>query len=335
MPLTTHIIEETPTEKSIEATIDKEKAETYFQRAASFLSIRSPLKGFRPGKAPFDLCMRTFGDATIIREVMRMVLYEELPSLLKNETFRIMGEPRIRFSAIALQAPVVFTVTLGKYPEVIPLDYKTIVVKEKKADVKDYEITRTLDFIKRDRGVDEIDDALAKSLGNFKNVEDLKKSIKEGLLIDKETLTREKARSSVLDEMKKRAPIALPRFVIEQEAEKRVAAHKEEIEAKGTLWAEYLKGIKKSEEDLERDETDATLRLLENALILDEIARQEKITLSPQDVESALNGMLARYRDPKEAERAMDVAATKEKIAQQLLYEKVFQEVLDKRIEYV
>lgn len=335
MSLATRVIEETPTEKTIEATIDQERAGVYFQRAASFLSSRSPLKGFRPGKAPFDLCMRMFGDATIIQEVMRIVLYEELPSLLKNETSRIMGEPRIRFSALALQAPIVFTAMLGKYPEHIPLDYKSILVKEKKADVKDHEITRSLDFIKKDRGADEIDDALATSLGNFKNVEDLKNSIKEGLLIDKEMLVREKARSRVLDEMKKRAPIALPRFVIEQEAEKHIVAHKEEVEAKGTPWAGYLQSIKKSEEDLERDEIDAVLGLLENALILDEIARQEKITISPQEVENALSTMLARYRDPKEAERAMDIPATKEKIAQQLLYEKVFQEVLDKRIEYI
>ena len=45
--------------------VEQEKMDVYKRRAATKISARSKIPGFRPGKAPYDLVVRTFGEGAV------------------------------------------------------------------------------------------------------------------------------------------------------------------------------------------------------------------------------------------------------------------------------
>lgn len=332
MSFRTNVTQDTPTQKTIEVTIPKKETERHFSDAAAVLSLQHPIKGFREGKAPLALVMKTFGQAKVLQEVMRLTLNEYLPAILKDEKRRIIGEPLVRFTQADALKGIVFTITLGYYPQNISLEYATVRIKREKPKVKDEEIERTLNLLKDHRKAKTIDDNFARQVGNFSNLADLKQSIKEGLLHDKERLHKEQSRAKLLDTIVGKTSIPLPDFVVIQETERRLTQYRKDLEQKGMSWEDYLARVKKKEKDLQKEEAESVRRLLEHAIVLDYIAKKEGIRVSEEEITREFNRLLSSYRSVEEAERNIDIPQTKQRIAQNLLYQHVFEHVLDKQV---
>ncbi len=116
--------------------VDQEKMNTYKRRAASKLSSRNKVPGFRPGKAPYDIIVRAFGEAAISEQALDMFVDAEYSNILKEadinpgaagslEAVESLEAPKLTF-----RVPLAPEVDLGDY-HAIRLPYEWVAPEEK------------------------------------------------------------------------------------------------------------------------------------------------------------------------------------------------------------
>jgi trigger factor len=104
--------------------VDAEKMSVYKQRAASKISQRGNISGFRPGKAPYHIVARAYGEGAITEQAVDMFIDAEYSNILKEadvnpvasgslETIESMDPPKFIFSV-----PLAPEVSLGDYTSV-------------------------------------------------------------------------------------------------------------------------------------------------------------------------------------------------------------------------
>jgi trigger factor len=62
--------------------VNQEKTNTYKRRAATKISARSKIPGFRPGKAPYDIVVRTIGEGAIAEQAVDLLVDAEYGNIL-------------------------------------------------------------------------------------------------------------------------------------------------------------------------------------------------------------------------------------------------------------
>ncbi len=194
--------------------------------------------------------------------------------------------------------------------ELKAVDYKFVVSKEKsfpelnkdvigmkKGDAKDIDIVFSKDFfIEALRGkkgvikltlnkilqreIPELTDEFVKKLGKFENVDAFKKNIKDGILEEKKLKEEERIRLNILENIRKDIKVEVPEVLVNKEIERMLGEVKYKIANMGMEFEEYLKQVKKTEEDIKKDMYDDAKQKVLNILILREIINLEKISVS-------------------------------------------------------
>ncbi len=148
----------------------------------------------------------------------------------------------------------------------------------------------------------ELNDEFAKSLGGFKDMDELKNSIKEGMLKEKEEKEKNDFRNTLIESIAKEVKADIPDVMIERELDKMIGDMKMDIQQHGLKFEDYLLGIKKTEKEIrEGMRPQAELRI-KSGLLMEKIAEKEKIKISDEKITEKANEFLLRYKDAKEAE---------------------------------
>jgi trigger factor len=119
--------------------VDQEKMNTYKRRAATKISARSKVPGFRPGKAPYEIVVRTVGEAAVTEQAVDLFIDTEYSSILKEadvnpgaagtlESVDSVESPKFTF-----RIPLAPEVDLGDYHSV-RLPYEWVAPDEKAVD---------------------------------------------------------------------------------------------------------------------------------------------------------------------------------------------------------
>ena len=148
-----------------------------------------------------------------------------------------------------------------------------------------------------------LDDKFAQSVGKFANLEELKKSIAEGLRREKEQKAKERWRIQALEKIAQHINLEIPQILIEAELEKMIAELKDRIQELQLTWEEYLKQIKKTEEEIKQNFLQTAEKRVKNSLILRKIATEKKIEVSPEEIEQKANEILTHIFDPSIKEK--------------------------------
>ena len=109
--------------------VEADRLETAKHRAARKLAARGKIPGFRPGKAPYDVILRHYGDAAVYEEAVDLLVDELYPEVLKEadvnpaasgmlEKIEGTDTPKLTF-----KVPLSPEVSLGNY-EAIRLPYE-------------------------------------------------------------------------------------------------------------------------------------------------------------------------------------------------------------------
>lgn len=172
----------------------------------------------------------------------------------------------------------------------------------------------------------QFNDDFAKMLGKFSNTEELKKSLTEGIVAEKNHKEKEKFRTKIIDCLvKKFGSQELPDVLIEAEKDRILAEVKYNIESNGLKVDEYFAQIKKTEADL-RESWDETAKNRINTFIINyEIAKMEDIKASKEEVEAEINKVLAHYKNSGHAEKEVDMEKMTHNIQDYLINNKVFE----------
>ncbi len=173
--------------------------------------------------------------------------------------------------------------------------------------------------------IPELSDEFIKSLGSFSDLSALKRSLKEGLVMEKGERTKEIWRAKTLQEIIKDSQMELPEILVGAESEKMIQELKMNLAEMGLEMETYLKNIKKTLRELKEEWLPKARERVRSALILRQIARSEKIDVSPAEVEEEINRILTRYPDSESLRRQIDTEQLAEYTKGRLRNEKVFQ----------
>ncbi len=289
--------------------------ERYFDKAITELGKNLKIPGFRPGKVPKNMVEKQAGEGRVMEGAAEFAVREEYPKFVIEKEIEVIGNPQIDILKLAKGNAFQFKVKASVLPEIKLPDYKKIAkeIKPKDVFVKDEEVAKTLSWLKESRKNKILnDDEFAKSLGKFENMEALKTNIRQGILKEKEFKERDIMRREILEKIAKEISFDLP--------ESLVLAEKERM-------FQEIKEIKKEIKD-EKELMDSLAKQAEqrtrNFLVLRAIGKQEKISVSDKEVESALNDILRAYPDVEKAKQKIDLDRMKEYYRGMIYNEKVF-----------
>lgn len=142
----------------------------------------------------------------------------------------------------------------------------------------------------------ELNDDFAKSVGKFENLEKLKESIKEGILIEKEEEEERKWQARVFDKIAKLAEFEVPEVLALEQRDRMIDDLKNTIENEmGLNFGDYLSQIKKTEEELKKDFLPEAEKRVKVYLCLYEIAKEEGIEVKEEEVKGEIEAILQKY----------------------------------------
>ncbi|MEA3322823.1 MAG: trigger factor [Patescibacteria group bacterium] len=183
-----------------------------------------------------------------------------------------------------------------------PKDYHAKHLAGKKA-----EFDVTLNVVE-ERITPKIDDAFAASLGEqFKNLDDLKKSVKEGMTKERAKKVEEEVRTKYLDTLVQMIEIDLPQAILDDEMQRMVGEFEQQLGQSGMNFEQYLEKIGKKREDLEKEWAPQAKKRVVSALVLEQIADEEEINIDSKDIEQEMNKTLAMYKGVEDMEKNIDM----------------------------
>jgi trigger factor len=229
------------------------------------------------------------------------------------------------------------------YP--LPLGSKTFipgfeeeVVGLKKGDEKTFTITfpedygvpslqkRKVDFTVTVHKVQElveptVDDTFAAKVGPFKSVAELRDDVKKQLEAEKNNQAEREFTDELLLDITKKAKVALPESLLNEQVDRLVNEQKQNLMYRGQTWQEFLDEQKTSEEAYRKSQLpDAELRV-KAGLVLGEIAEQEKIVVTAEELEIRMQLLKGQYPDAQ-MQAELDKPEARREIASRLVSEK-------------
>ena len=237
--------------------------------AVKEISEKAEMDGFRKGKIPEDILIKNLGMEVLLEKMAVIALEKEYPKIIKEYKIKAIGQPEITLTKLAENNPLGFKIKTSVLPEITLPDYKKIARliggQAQKVSVSSAE----------------------KAGGKNEVVTDEKEKLKE----------KERRRMEFLEKVAEEIKQDMPKFLVEAEKDKMAEEMKRNITQMGLKWDNYLKHIKKTEEELKKDwEKDATKRV-KYGLILDEMAEKEKIEVAPEELEKETAAMLEYHKN--------------------------------------
>lgn len=278
------------------------------------------LPGFRKGHVPEKVLITKIGEAALLEEMAEISISKAYPAIVVAEKIDVLGRPEIHISKIAHGNPLEFTITTAVFPEYELPDYKKIAAKAGKTKeavtVTEEDITKTLDQIRRMRAesmaesegkefdesapLPELDDAYVATLGEFKNLEELRTKLQENMLTEKTREAKDKKRIAIMEAIVADTKIELPEIILDQELLRMEDEFSADVARMGLDIEGYLKKVEKTKEDMRKDWRPDAIKRATIQILVGKIADAEKIEPDPTLIERDVKALRARYPEAGE-----------------------------------
>lgn len=391
-------------------TLDSQPLEDAKHRAARKLAQKTRIPGFRPGKAPYNVILRTVGEANVIQEAVDILLEEQYPKILEEAGIKAYSSgnldniPSMDPLTLEFTIPLESDVTLGEYKSLRfpyeqkpvteervdqfleemrdrastlePVDHPAqdddVVFLKLSADRKEVKEGQTLALINdrntnitikpesadttnewpfpgfsrrlvgakpgdeasfeymysddsvleslrgteaifrykvediKRRILPALDDEFAKSIGEFESLESMRAEVQKGLEEQAKSEYEKEYDNKILDAILEKATIKFPPQMLERELEVFVHQLEHRLEDQGLDMQTYLKTRQISADELRNETRPAAEARLKRSLILFQVAQEENIQVSDEEVQgeamAALNQINQVY-SPQEAKK--------------------------------
>ncbi len=131
--------------------VEAERLESNKQRAATKLSKRVKIPGFRPGKAPYAVIVRNLGEDAILEEALNQLIEEVYPEVIKEAEIKPYGPGNL--DKVPSMDPLVLEFTIPLDAEVTLGDYKSIRRPYEPEPVADEKVSETLRSLQENQAV--------------------------------------------------------------------------------------------------------------------------------------------------------------------------------------
>lgn len=326
-----------PTKIKIEAQIPWTEFFKFYQRSIKELGNDLEIPGFRKGQAPIEIIEKNFDPSQIQFKAANLCLEETWPKIILENKIEAISQPKIEIKKIAKDNPFEFSAEVEILPEIKLPNYKEIAktIAKKEVQVEDKEINDTINWLynsRKDLGKNlTIGDKWAQSLGNFKTLEELKTNIRQGITLEKENAEIKRQREEFLEKMVEKTEIEIPEIMLEREKAHLLENLKKNVDEQLKIsFDQYLKNIKKTQEELEKEIKEFAKKQLKKDFIIYEIEKRENVTVTKEEIESRINEILKIYPDIESAKKEVDLDNLKLYIEDEIKKEKVFKLLFDK-----
>jgi len=127
---------------------DLEQLSIAKHRAARKIAQQTKIPGFRPGKAPYPIVVRTVGEGTILEEAMEILVDEQYPKVIDEAKIKPYGPGQLN-SIISMDPPI-FEFIIPLDAEVTLGDYKTTRIPYALPSIQETDIDKVINDL-RDR----------------------------------------------------------------------------------------------------------------------------------------------------------------------------------------
>jgi len=143
----------------------------------------------------------------------------------------------------------------------------------------------------REEKLPPLDDEFAKDL-NFKNLEDLKDSIRKNIEKLKDQQEEERIKSKIVQKVVEESKVEVPPSLVEKEVEIKINKLKKNLKNKGYTLADYLKEQNLSEESFKENIKLKAKHDLKTFFVLHKIAEDEKIEVKEEEIDQVLKAFI-------------------------------------------
>lgn len=364
------------------------------EAAALRLSERAAIKGFRPGKAPYDVVKQQLGEVKILEEAAEHIVERTYFAAIKEEKLQTVGLPQISIKKLAPGNDLVYEATVALLPTVVVADFSKIKVERQEKKVGDKEVAEVLENLRKmqpkelpktgpaakedkvtidmDMFIDNIpveggqaknhhvylnephyvaglaeqlvglkkddtkefalpfpkehyqkhlagknvdfkvkvnevfelqyadlDDAFAKTLGK-ESLEKLKELLLSNLRAEAEKKEDQRVEIAILDQLIRQSTFGdLPEILIDSEKRKMFYELKHDLDRRGIAIEQYLRDIKKTEEQIFKDFTEQAVKRAQAALVSRQIALDNAIVADKAEMDKEIEAIKKTYADEK------------------------------------
>jgi FKBP-type peptidyl-prolyl cis-trans isomerase (trigger factor) len=303
----------------IAAEIPTKSVEVFRRKALKSITEKVELPGFRRGHVPEDVVVKHVGEQAILEEAAELAIAAAYRDIVTDKTLEVVGRPQVTVTKLAPGNPIGFKIQTAVFPAVSLPDYKRLAEEERKqhADPElevvsdndvDLELARLQrmlagahaqgeDAVKDDTALPPLDDAFARSLGEFADLPDLKKKVRAQLHVEKKRKAHDKRRIAIADKIIAKTKVELPEVFVQGELDQMVADFSERVRRAGMELEAYLKQADKTLDGLRKEwRTDAEKRATLQ-LVLAEIAKKENLVLDHARLDREVAHLQEHYPD--------------------------------------
>lgn len=311
-------------EYEVEGEIHADIVKGFRSEAIKTLGLETNMAGFRPGHIPEKIIVDRFGEVAITEEAGRMALEKNYGDIMKevaSKDIRPLGSPAVTITKVAPGEAFGFKIKTALMPEVKLKGYaaaaKKVMSEKAEVKVEEKEIDEAITDLQKqvahtehhqknpdDHGHDhgdlplpEVNEEFIKKFGPFKTVDEFKDKVKEGITAEKTRKEKEKKRLTVMEELIKSAEIKMPKLLVESELSRMVGELGANISQMGLNIETYLKHIGKTIDELKTEWVPDAEKRAKTQLIINQIALDEKITVSKDDIKKEVEQIMQMYKD--------------------------------------
>ena len=167
-----------------------------------------------------------------------------------------------------------------------------------------------------------IDDELAKKCGPFKTVDELKADIKKNLQTQNVHKSDEKYKDDLVNALVQKSTVSAPEVLISDQLRFIKDDITRNAAAQGMTFEDYLKRIGQKEEDWEKEAKKIAEARVKASLVLQILARDQKITVKDEDVSAKIAELRDVYKKSDEALKNLKDPRVRQDIKNRMTIEK-------------
>ncbi|KKO51333.1 trigger factor [Paenibacillus sp. DMB20] len=180
----------------------------------------------------------------------------------------------------------------------------------------------------------ELDDEFAKDVSEFDTLDEYKEDLKQQLLSRKEQEAQGVRENEVVEKAAANAEIEIPEAMVQSEVQNMMRDFDNRLRQQGMNLDMFLSFSGQSKSDLEGQMKDDAEKRVRNNLVLEQIAKEEKLEVSEEEINEELNNMAETYkRSADEIRSILSSNGSLDSLSEELLLRKTIDFLLENSVE--
>ncbi|MBP3389870.1 MAG: trigger factor [Clostridia bacterium] len=160
---------------------------------------------------------------------------------------------------------------------------------------KDAEFDVTLNKVE-EKQLPELNDEFASNVSEFNTFEEFKADIKKHLAESVKNQNKQKDENSLIEAIVKNTEVEIPASMVESQIDKQVEDFRQRIAYQGATLESYLELTRSSMEELRNVNRPSAENAVKTQLVIGEIIKKEKITVSQEEIDAKLQEIATKYQ---------------------------------------